>query len=97
MTTPITYTQARASLAKLCDRAADDREVIIIQRRNAADVALISVDELTSLLETAHLLRSPQNAERLLTALGRARRRQGKPMSIDELRREVGLGQSEDR
>ncbi len=37
------------------------------------DVALISADELESLLETAHLLRSAKNAERLLTALARAR------------------------
>jgi antitoxin YefM len=32
-------------------------------------VALVAADELESLLETAHLLRSPRNAQRLLQAL----------------------------
>lgn len=88
-----TYTQARANLATLLDEATDNREVIIIQRRGADDVALIAADELTSLLETAHLLRSPANAERLLAALARARQGSGIPQSVATLRQEVGLGE----
>jgi antitoxin YefM len=42
-------------------------------------------------METAHLLRSPRNARRLLTALHRAGRRQGRATSIERLRREIGL------
>ena len=87
------YTQARAQLATLLNQVTDNREVIIIQRRGADDVALIAADELASLLETAHLLRSPANAERLLTALARARQGGGVPLSIAELRQEVGLGE----
>src|SRR6267143_5913681 len=68
-----TYTNARANLATLCDKATDDREVIIITRRNSADVALVAAQELSSLLETAHLLRSPKNARRLLSAMSRAK------------------------
>jgi len=52
---------------------------------------MIAADELTSLLETAHLLRSPKNAERLLAALTRASKEIVPPQSIEELRREVGL------
>jgi len=37
------------------------------------------------------LLRSPQNAERLLSALARAQREEGTPQTIAELKREVGL------
>jgi antitoxin YefM len=73
MTIHTTYAQARANLATLCDQVTDDREVVIIRRRGAADVALVAADELAGLLETAHLLRSPANAQRLLTALARAR------------------------
>jgi antitoxin YefM len=69
----------------------NNREVVIIQRRGAEDVALIAADELAGLLESAHLLRSPANAERLLTALARVRQRTGSPQSLDDLRREVGL------
>jgi len=69
-----TYTKARANLAALWDEVTQNREMVIIQRRGAEDVVMISADELAGLLETAHLLRSPRNAERLLWALGRAER-----------------------
>jgi antitoxin YefM len=93
MSIETTYTHARAHFAELCDAAAEDREVVIIRRRNAEDVALIAADELSSLIETAHLLRSPKNAERLLTALARARGRSEKPQRMEELRLELGLGE----
>ena len=86
-----TYSAARANFAKLCSKATDDREVVIINRRNSADVALISASELASILETAHLLRSPKNATRLLSAMERARKRRGRAQSVDKLRREMGL------
>lgn len=73
MTVETTYSQARDQLKSLMDRAVDDREVILVRRRSGSAVAMIAADELEGLLETAHLLRSPRNAERLLTALGRAR------------------------
>lgn len=92
MTIQTTYTQARANLASLFDSVTNDQEVVIIQRRGAADVALIAADELHSLLETAHLLRSPVNAERLLTALNRAQQQMIPPQSLADLRAETGLG-----
>jgi len=91
MTLETTYTKARASFASLCDAVSRDREVVIIHRRNAADVALIAADELTSLLETAHLLRSPRNAERLLAALARARGENAPTDTLEALRLKVGL------
>ncbi|MFN8493733.1 MAG: type II toxin-antitoxin system Phd/YefM family antitoxin [Caldilineaceae bacterium] len=91
MTIQTTYTQARAQFASLCDEVTNNREVVIIQRRGAESVALISESELAGLLETAHLLRSPANAERLLTALTRARKRSVAPQSIDDLRQALGF------
>jgi antitoxin YefM len=88
-----TYSEARANLARLWDRVTEDRETVIITRRGAQDVALIAAEELAGLLETAHLLRSPENAARLLTALERALRGEGAPQSVAELRRELGLGE----
>lgn len=87
-----TYTQARANLARLLDRAAEDRETVIITRRGGQSVALIAAEELSSLQETAHLLRSPKNAERLLRALGRAIARTERPKTLVALRRELGFG-----
>lgn len=93
MTVEITYTQARDTLAKLLDEVTQDREVVIIKRRGQGDAALIAADELSSLIETAYLLRSPANAKRLLTTLSQALKNEGQPLTIDTLRREVGLGE----
>jgi antitoxin YefM len=86
-----TYTAARANFATLCNRAIENREVIMINRRGAEDVALVAANELSSLLETAHLLRSPKNARRLLAALGRAKAGKGRPEPLNRLRREMGF------
>jgi antitoxin YefM len=86
-----TYTQARANLARLLDRVTRDRETVIIERRGGKEVALIAAEELVGLEETAHLLRSPRNAERLLAALNRARGGAMKPSRIEDLRRELGV------
>lgn len=91
MTVETTYSQAREQLKSLMDRAVDDREVIVVRRRSGGDVAMIAADELQSLMETAHLLRSAKNAERLLVALGRARSKSIKPITLPELQRQVGL------
>jgi antitoxin YefM len=87
-----TYTRLRQNLADVLNRVADDQEVVIVRRRGGPDVALIPAEELTSLMETAHLLRSPANARRLLTALQRAERKKGKPSTVEQLRREMDLG-----
>ena len=88
-----TYTNARANFAKLCNEVTSNQEVVIINRRGAQDVALISAAELASLTETAHLLRAPKNAERLLRALTRAKARTLKPQTVETLRKEIGIGQ----
>ena len=94
MPSETTYSHARAHLAALCDEAVSTREPIIIHRRDAEDVALIAATELRGLMETAHLLRSPRNAERLLTALARARSEELLAETTDDLRRELGLGEA---
>jgi antitoxin YefM len=85
------YSYARANFKAVLDRSASSREPVIIHRRGGDDVAVIPADELQGLLETAHLLRSPKNARRLLRALGRARSRKLDPASTDSLRRRIGL------
>lgn len=87
MTVETTYSQAREQLKSLMDRAVDDREVILVRRRSGGDVALIAADELESLVETAHLLRSAKNAERLLTALARARSESLPDTTLTELQK----------
>lgn len=91
MAVQMTYTQTRANLARLLDKVTQDRETVIIERRRGGRAALIAADELSSLEETAHLLRSPKNAQRLLAALQGALRNRSRSMSIDEVRREIRL------
>jgi antitoxin YefM len=86
-----TYTEARENLAKLLDRVTGDREVVFIRRRGREKVALVAADELEGLMETAHLLRSPRNAARLLSSLRRALGGGGKAQSVAKLRRDLGL------
>ena len=94
MAVETTYAQLRDQLASFLDRVVEDQEVVLVRRRGARNVALVPAAELSSLMETAHLLRSPKNAQRLLRSLRRAERRAGKPESLDKLRREMGLGPS---
>ena len=93
-----TYTALRERLAGFLDQVTDDREVVIVRRRGARDVALIPADELSSLMETAYLLRSRKNAKRLLQSLAQSVEMDSKPLpaqsaeaSLAELRRSVGL------
>lgn len=92
-----TYSKARANLANLCNKVSDDKEIVLIKRRKAEDVALISSSELAGLLETAHLLRSSKNAQRLLTALNRALSRSESPKTIDDFKEELGLDEEQER
>ena len=89
-----TYTQARANLANLLDEVTHNQQIVIVNRRGKDDVAMIAASELGSLVETAHLLRSPKNAQRLLAALQRARSNQGARESLERLRSEVGLDEA---
>ena len=91
MAVETTYTSLRERLASVLKQVAEDQEVVIVRRKDAKDVALVPARELAGLMETAHLLRSPRNAKRLLTALRRAEHGAGKPGTVEELRREMGL------
>ena len=86
------YTYLRGNLASVLDQVVNDQEVVIVRRRRAEDVALIPASELAGLMETAHLMRSPRNASRLLRAMRRAERQQLQPETVEDLRGEMKLG-----
>jgi antitoxin YefM len=93
MPTETTYSRLRANLATVLDQVVDQQDSVIVRRRGARDVALIPASELTGLMETAHLLRSPRNARRLMTALRRAKAGKVKPRLAAALRKEM-LGEA---
>ncbi len=86
-----TLSKLRGNLRRFADQALSRREPIRVRRRDGHDLVLVAADEYDSLAETAHLLRSPRNAERLLAALARARKGKGKPMTLGDLRAACGL------
>jgi len=63
--------EARKRLFPLIEQVNDDQEPVeIISKAGAA--YLVSADQWRSLMETAHLLRSPANAERLMRSIAEA-------------------------
>ncbi|MBV9490905.1 MAG: type II toxin-antitoxin system Phd/YefM family antitoxin [Verrucomicrobia bacterium] len=82
----VSYSEFRRRLASIMDELVENRETVVITRRGHPDVAMLPADELSSLLETVHLLRSPRNAKRLLGALARSYTGEGQQeMTFDEI------------
>ena len=96
-----TYSKARQNLSKFLDEVTKNRETVVIKRRRGESVVMMSEKDAISLFETAHLLRSPRNAIRLLSALQRALSREGGVrMTADDiakLRDEVAGGRKTSR
>ena len=90
-----TYSNLRQNLSALLDQVCADAEPLIVRRKGRGDVALIPADELSSLIETAYLLKSPANAERLLTSLRKADAGELPASTTVELAHELGLGQED--
>jgi antitoxin YefM len=93
-TDSIAYTNARNGLASLLDRVTKNSEIVIINRRNKPDVALISKQELDNLLETVYLLRSPANAKELFKAIDESKQMDEatiEPQSVKDLCEDLGI------
>jgi antitoxin YefM len=88
--TTISYTEAREQLATVWDRSVATREPVVISRRGTESVVLLPLDEWEGMQETAHLMRSPANARRLLAALHRYEAGEGEAMTPEQLRSRVG-------
>ena len=83
----ITYSTARDHLAEVWDKTVSTREPVIVSRRGTESIVMLPLEEWEGLQETAHLLRSPANARRLLAALNRLESGEGEILSINSLER----------
>ena len=72
------------------DSVCDDSDVVVITRRKARPVVLMSLDEYNSIQETAHLLRSPANAERLLESIAELQQGKAVPRALADIPEEDG-------
>jgi antitoxin YefM len=67
----MTYSESRAKYAETLNAVVDDREEVVITRAGHEPVVIVSLEDYQSLKETAYLLRSPENARRLLASIAR--------------------------
>ena len=89
-------TDAREGFFQLLNQVAENHQVFIINRREGENVALIAESDLTSLVETVYLLRTPANARRLLDAIAESKSGNIAPQTIEELKQELGIGSQEE-
>jgi antitoxin YefM len=87
----ISYSQVQENLGYVLDNVYDLREIIVIKRQNGKNIALIAEEELSSLLESVYLLRSPENAKRLFRSLEWAASGEGISQSLEDLKQEINL------
>ena len=80
----ITYTAARASLADTMDRVVNDHEPVIITRSSQQAVVMLSLDDYKAMEETAYLLRSPKNVQRLLESIAQLEAGHGQARELAE-------------
>jgi antitoxin YefM len=75
------YSAVRKDLAKTMEKVCNDHSPIIITRQNSNAVVMMSLEDYNAIEETAYLLRSPANAERLQRSLQQAE--EGKVVNRD--------------
>ena len=92
MTRTTTYSALRANLKKALDEVCADHEPLRVERKNGDAVVVIAEADFTALEETAYLMRSPENARRLLAALHGDRAADRHFASVNDLRTALGLG-----
>ncbi|MEU3310563.1 type II toxin-antitoxin system Phd/YefM family antitoxin [Nocardiopsis sp. NPDC055551] len=80
----LTYSESRANYAATLDSVVDDREEVVITRAGREPVVMMALSEYETLKETAYLLRSPENARRLVTAIEELEADQGIERELGE-------------
>ena len=65
----ISYSEARNSLKRVLDNVNDNADVTIINRRDAGNAVVMSLDHYNSIIETLYLMQSPANAAHLAESI----------------------------
>lgn len=68
----ISYTAFRSHLASVLDKVNEDHAPILVTRQNGKPAVVMSLQDFKSYEETAYLMASPKNAERLNLAIAEA-------------------------
>jgi antitoxin YefM len=90
-----TYIEACNNFDKIYEQALSSRKPVVVTKEGAESVAVIPTAELNSIIETAYLFQSPENASRLVAAIERAKAQTFRPRTVEDLRQEYGLVEEE--
>lgn len=80
----MSYSESRARYAEVLDSVIDDREEVVITRAGRDPVVMVSLEDYQALKEAAYLVRSPENARRLLASIERLESGQGSQHELAE-------------
>lgn len=80
----VSYTTARAELARVMDRVCENHEPLVITRQGRQSVVLLSLNDYEAMEETAYLMRSPENARRLVSAIADLEKGRGTERQLAE-------------
>jgi len=83
--TAISYTAARENLASTMDKVCQDHDPVIITRNRDQAVVMMSLEDYSSLEETAYLMRSPANARRILEGIAELEKGKGIKKKLSDL------------
>ena len=78
----VSYSEARNSLKSVLDAVTNDVDVTVINRRDAGDAVVMSLEHYNSLMETLFLMQSPTNAAHLAKSLAELRAGKAKPHEL---------------
>ena len=78
----MSYSESRARYAETLDSVINDREEVVVTRAGHDPVVIVALANNQSLKEAAYLLRSPENARRLLAAIDRLEHGGGAPREL---------------
>lgn len=81
----ISYSAARASLAKVMERVCENHEPILVTRQGGESVVILSLADFESMDETAYLMRSPENARQLTESIAQLNAGKGIEVKFEDL------------
>ncbi len=91
MNQSVSYSELRGRLKSFLDKVCDEHLPLLVKRKNGEDVVIVSKQDYVSMEETAYLLSSPKNAQRLLEALNRDSKTRVSFKDLENLKNEVGI------
>jgi len=80
----LSYSDTRANLKDVMDRVVEDHTPVVVTRQKGESVVMVSLADWNAMEETARLLSSPKNAERLTEAVAQLEAGRGVPRELLE-------------